>query len=966
MPGGVLTTMALGDLDMDGRLDLAVADAEGQQIHVLPMPSLRGEAVPVGGNPVALEVLDVDGDRALDLLVLLDDVERLQVLRGLGEGAFEAGQEVSAGPSPGAMVLVDADGDGDRDVLIASSSQAQMTLLRAGPGGTLAVDGQLVLQGVAQHLVAVDLEGDGRAEVVAAVADPPGLALLRRGAEGDFEQPRVAELPSAPGSLAVGDLDGDGLAEVVAALPQEAELYAGRATPQGAWQVIPTASVRQGAELAGVADFDGDGYADLAVGYPLLGELFLLTGPEHATPIPALDPPLPVAVGLLSPRVAELTGDGRADLVTLTADGMVMMLQGDGGEVASVAADLPATRPHQARLIHFDDDGLPDLFLLEDRGASHLYRSTGDGGLERAGGVEVGRGHLQSEIGDFNGDGRPDIIVSHAGDNELRPFLASGAPGDFVAAEPTQIGPRPGRMALADLNGDGTTDLAVCVRDSSQVAALLGNGDGTFREVDRFETSWWPSGVEPEDINGDGHVDLVVVSEGARRLWVAFGLGDGSFEPPPVDGRQLRVGLCDMALGDVDLDGLTDLLLADSEGSNVSVLLGQGHGVFGAELNYRTSSAPWTLAAGDIDGDGLLDVASSSWNTESVSVLLGRGDGSLASRVDMPASWQTFETEVADWDQDGFADVVATDLDLSAWRVYRANAERQAFAALAPGRTIRDDSELRCAPLEMGAMALLELGVRLRLDHPRRQDLRLVLRAPGVRTMDGSPAPVQVELKPAGCPCPAAVLLPSAGDPCLAAELAPAITSVAAGTWELCVADTAPQPDETGELVSWELVGRAPIGRPPTAPTALAPAPGLLLRTYADPAFEELRQARASGGIFEDHPEEPPQVLQGHQGGYSMRWTGWMRARLPGHYTLRVEAHGGVRVMVNGETVVDALQAEAPGTYDNSADPLWLAAGWHPIDVRYVSPDAAGGRIRLRLAAPHRPPGPLLAAELGH
>src|SRR5438132_377175 len=121
-------------------------------------------------------------------------------------------------------------------------------------------------------------------------------------------------------------------------------------------------------------------------------------------------------------------------------------------------------------------------------------------------------------VGDFNGDGRPDLAVANNGSTNVSVLLGNGD-GTFQNAFGYGAGTGPGSVAVGDFNGDGKPDLAVAnigsLRDNytdGNVSVLLGNGDGTFRSAVDYGAGSVPRSVTVGDFNGDGKLDLAVAN----------------------------------------------------------------------------------------------------------------------------------------------------------------------------------------------------------------------------------------------------------------------------------------------------------------------------------------------------------------------------------------------------------------------------------------------------------------------
>ena len=265
-------------------------------------------------------------------------------------------------------------------------------------------------------------------------------------------------------------------------------------------------------------------------------------------------------------------------------------------------------------------------------------------------------------VGDFNGDGKPDLAVANQGSNNVSVLLGKGD-GTFQAAVNYVTGIEPYSVAVGDFNGDGKLDLAVENYGSSTVSVLLGNGDGTFQTAVNYATGVGSIVVVVGDFNGDGKLDLAVANVDSNNVSVLLGKGDGTFR------TAVNYGAGDEpyaeAVGDFNGDGKPDLAVANQDSNNVSVLLGKGDGTFQAAVNYSTgtNSYPDAVVVGDFNGDGKPDLAVADPGTTYVSVFLGKGDGTFQAAVRYSAGGVPVSVTVGDFDGDGKLDLAVTNND---------------------------------------------------------------------------------------------------------------------------------------------------------------------------------------------------------------------------------------------------------------------------------------------------------------
>ncbi len=313
----------------------------------------------------------------------------------------------------------------------------------------------------------------------------------------------------------------------------------------------------------------------------------------------------------------------------------------------------------------FNGDGKPDVAVLTQSqfpapGNINILLGKGDGTFQSLPSVPAGLSPQAAAVGDFNGDGIPDLAIY--GSSQTFVVLLGNGDGTFrtpivSTTGLSSVAPFAVGIAVADFNNDGKADAILC--DGTGFSVLLGKGDGTFQPP-AANTAANPSSVWVADFNNDGKPDLLVNSGPHGQPAVYLGNGDGSFGlPVPI---QAPTKITAAAAGDFNTDGKTDVAVVIS--GALIILLGNGDGTFQQHSVYPSTAA--YLATGDFNGDGKMDLVAANNPLGSrtgpfgADIWLANGDGSFQSPVNyvVGATFNVSLPIVTDWNGDGKTDFI--------------------------------------------------------------------------------------------------------------------------------------------------------------------------------------------------------------------------------------------------------------------------------------------------------------------
>ena len=637
-----LAAIMVGDFNADGKADLAIAShVHSSNVNVIIgngdgsfQPAVTYDA---GQYPDSLAISDFNGDGKTDLIVTNSSSDKATVLLGNGDGTFRVMFNSFAGNRPGGIAVADFDGNGIADLAVANYDGNSVSILLGVPAnadltirkthtGNFAPG-----QSGATYSITVSNSGSFPWSGAVSVTDmlPIGLS--------------AAAISGAGWSCTLGSLSctrNDALGAFASYPAITLTVNVARDAPTS---VTNTATVSGAGELSAGNNTASDVTlirqpTALALSSPanpisLSGAtttlLRAVTLTVNMAPQNGFQAAVNYSAGIypVSVLVADFSGDGKQDLAVVNATGLasnagsVMLGSGNGTFQTGIiftAGTQNDVYSQAAAAGDFNGDGKTDLVVV-DNGVSVLL-GNGNGTFQAP--VSYDPGIVPTiaavAVADFSGDGRADIVVATSSSASV---LKGNGDGTFQPGAAFNLfGSSSYSLAVGDFNADGKADLVSV--DGLAVRVLLGNGNATFRPAVTYGAGTNPFTATVGDLNGDGKSDLAVVNSDSNfNVTVLLGNGDGTFQAAVSYGAGTYPQ--SLVIADCNGDGKPDLLVANRGSNNVSVLLGRGDGTFQAAVNYGTGSGPASIAVGDFDADGRVDLAVANSESNNVSILLG-------------------------------------------------------------------------------------------------------------------------------------------------------------------------------------------------------------------------------------------------------------------------------------------------------------------------------------------------------
>ena len=422
------------------------------------------------------------------------------------------------------------------------------------------------------------------------------------------------------------------------------------------------------AYIVNTGDFNRDGRVDIVVAPNTVADVNVLffnktTATGGLTQF-AMGRTAPAAVG-----VADFNLDGYQDIVAASVtDYNITVALGvaSGTFGATTAKTLPAA-PSAMAIADLNRDGYPDIVVTSNAGNA-LYVLTNDrsayfASLKLSNNVAP----TVSRIADVNHDGKLDIITlnSTAGTVYIRP-----GDGNGLFFSTTAIGSISGGvdMQVTDLDNDGNPDIAV-LTSANLIAVHRGLGGLAFASYTTINGAGSYSGTTAGtsrmlcvgDVNHDGRTDLYVAAD--QVAWTAINNSPRSTgvrltgQPVYMSGGAEAGGV---AVADVNIDGIPDMVVTDPTSSQITLLTGTGPGAMNANINVSVTGSPRRILAADLNHDKIADFVATSDASNNVLVFIGTGATSLIQKPSLAVGGVPKSVAVGDLNHDGQTDVVVT------------------------------------------------------------------------------------------------------------------------------------------------------------------------------------------------------------------------------------------------------------------------------------------------------------------
>lgn len=476
--------------------------------------------------------------------------------------------------------------------------------------------------------------------------------------------PLLVESESYSYDSRLADFNNDGDLDIVSADNNSSTISVRMGNGDGTFQTVRTYSVSAGAYSVTVGDFNNDGFDDIATSSDStnVASVFLNDGSGGfaAAATFSLE-----SVG--NKIVAgDFDGNGRDDLAVLEiGNSKIELFLSSAAGVFTTASTSKTTSSNVADIAIGDVSGSNSLDIVAVNGEDYTYQvfeGNGAGGLTTQLAIDTNYAFNKVALADITNDGNDDFIFTSYNDGAISTIVSGvGVENDSLDGSLLTS------FLITDLNGDNIVDFVGA--DEGRVYFIEGDNSGIFTGLSvaggNSQTNY---SLAAGDLDGDNVSDIVGSQGDFDSLYIGMGYSGGAFTTEDTSSTFQSAtstvtqgpGTFEVKLGDLNSDGILDIVSANYIASTISVFLGKADGTYFNQMTYAVGANITDLLLEDLNGDGKLDIATADYGDSTVSILTNKGNGLFNTRTTFATSSGAYQIRSAEINGDGNLDLVTS------------------------------------------------------------------------------------------------------------------------------------------------------------------------------------------------------------------------------------------------------------------------------------------------------------------
>lgn len=716
-------SVAIADFNGDGKQDMVTANAGSNTISILIGNGLGGFVLlrtdTVGAQPFAVTTGDFNADGKQDIAVANHNSNNVSIMLGNGAGNFSSMASVTVGAGPASITIADFNGDGKQDLATANNSGNSISV-RLGNGSGGFATGDNVVTGNGPSFIAIgDFNADGK-EDMAITHSTGNHVSIRLASENDINVLGNAiviadgtTVASTEDHTDFGDVSGNLVRTFTIQNTSTVGLTVSSISLQGTGAsfftvagisypflippggsipftvaFIPTSGGIKTATIIIASDnctksnydftLQGNGVVLLPVlaSYPATNmasggntQVIPAAAPANTQNVTAFTSSsfkgllqVDIATGIVTVTNAHPAGVYNITIkaygISTATSNFLLTVTNTGCSQAKfgVVPDVPVgNKPFSVAVGDFNNDGRQDLVTANyfDNNIS-IRTGDGNGNFNTGVNVPVGSNPYSVAVGDFNGDGKQDIAAANHNSATVSIRIGDGN-GNFIGNTEIPVGTFPTLVIINDFNGDGKQDIAVGVLSSNSISIRLGDGAGNFNGSLSAPAGSGPFSITTGDFNADGILDLASANYNISDVIVNLGTGNGNFTG--VSSFDVGLNPYSITVADFNADGKQDIATANYNSNSVSIGFGDGTGNFNNISTVAVGQGPGSVTTADFNGDGHIDIATANYSSNSISIRLGDGTGNFIGTTNLPMGIGPGSLAIGDFNADAKQDI---------------------------------------------------------------------------------------------------------------------------------------------------------------------------------------------------------------------------------------------------------------------------------------------------------------------
>lgn len=719
--------VAVGYINADNKPDILVANQYSRSFSVFINTSTPGNisfqsqvsfTTTDGSFPEGVAVGDFDGDGKQDVAVTNNNYNSkgtVSLFRNTTTGntvSFDARLDLETGLNyyPFGITITDIDGNTKPDIVVSNQFDDSFSLFENNSvPGTVSFK-KFISIPIAEHaawdFAAGDFDNDGKPDLLAGFGNNNQVSLFRN----TIEVPNPVSLSPlsacADSAVTIKGTNFTGASSVSFGGMQASSFTVIsdsviRATPgNGATGTIVITTAYGTGSIDGFTNTGtcalppviysfspASGPAGTVV--TIKGQHFSTTATNNVVYIGSVKAPVLTATD--SSLIIKIPGGASGKVITVTANSLTGYAQGSfnitfsGGNTCDAMTNKSFAEkkdfntggsPYATATVSMDADNKADVAVVDFSAnsislfANNSFDSSID--LASAGSKPTGLQPADIAYGDFDGDGKQDMVTANYNSSTVSVFMntASANTLSFADAQTFATESNPRSIFIHDVDRDGRPDIIIANLNSASVSVLRNTSGGlgliSFASSVSFAVGAGPVALFALDLNKDLLPELIVVNSQANTVSVLKNTSTGPADIAFGEKTDLNTGSQPMAvfLQDINADGQADILVANATGNSISVFKNTGTNgaiAFAAKVDFETGAGPISINVSDVNGDDLPDACVANFYDASVSVLINKSSNSstsFAPRLDFPTGSNPQGINVADINGDSKPDII--------------------------------------------------------------------------------------------------------------------------------------------------------------------------------------------------------------------------------------------------------------------------------------------------------------------